>query len=112
MKRYELLAGEIAESIRNGVMKHGDRLPSVRQVSRSRAVSASTVFEAYYLLEARGLIRARERSGYYVTAGASALPPEPDSPSQPQAGSLAVDVSELVFSILESARVRDVVPLG
>jgi DNA-binding transcriptional MocR family regulator len=112
MKRYEVLAGEIAESIRSGLMKHGDRLPSVRQLSRSRGVSASTVFEAYYLLEARGLIRARERSGYYVTAGAATLPPEPDSPSQPPGGSLQVDVSELVFSILESASVRDVVPFG
>ena len=35
----------------------GDRLPSVRQISTSRGVSVSTVFEAYYLLEARGLIR-------------------------------------------------------
>lgn len=112
MKRYELLAAEIAESIRTGVMKHGDRLASVRQVSRSRSVSPSTVFEAYYLLEARGLIRARDRSGYYVTAGATTMPPEPDSPSRPPGKSLPVDVSELVFSILESASVRDVVPLG
>lgn len=66
MKRYEALAEEIAQSIRTGVMKSGDRLPSVRQASASRSVSASTVFQAYYLLEARGLIRARERSGYYV----------------------------------------------
>ncbi|MGV3740918.1 MAG: GntR family transcriptional regulator, partial [Burkholderiaceae bacterium] len=61
MKRYEALAEEMAESIRTGVMKAGDRLPSVRKASTSRNVSPSTVFEAYYLLEARGLIRARER---------------------------------------------------
>lgn len=93
-------------------MKAGDRLPSVRQASRSRNVSASTVFEAYYQLEAYGLIRARERSGYYVTAGAKALPPEHDTLSQPAGDSRPVDVSELVFSVLESARTRDVVPFG
>lgn len=112
MKRYEALAEEIAQSIRSGVMKLGDRLPSVRQASSSRGVSPSTVFEAYYLLEARGLIRARERSGYYVIAGAGKVLPEPDRASRPDEESMPVDVSELVFDILESARTREVVPFG
>ena len=55
MKRYEQLAEELARSIQDGAFQPGDRLPSVRQMSRSRGVSPSTVFEAYYLLEARGL---------------------------------------------------------
>ncbi len=112
MKRYEILAEEIAQSIRTGIMKLGDRLPSVRQASTSRGVSPSTVFAAYYLLEARGLIRARERSGYYVTAGARMAPPEPETASRPAAESLPLDVSELVFDVLESVRTRDVVPFG
>ncbi len=112
MKRYEALAEEIAQSIRTGVMKLGDRLPSVRQASASRGVSASTVFQAYYLLEARGLIRARQRSGYYVIAGTASELPELDNASRPTGESTAVDVSELVFEILESARRRDVVPFG
>jgi DNA-binding transcriptional MocR family regulator len=112
MKRYEALAEEIAQSIRTGVLKLGDRLPSVRQASTNRSVSPSTVFEAYYLLEARGLVRARERSGYYVIAGSKALPPEPDTPSRPGGESTSVDVSTLVFDVLESARTRDVVPFG
>jgi DNA-binding transcriptional MocR family regulator len=112
MKLYEAFAEEIAQSIRAGVMKRGDRLPSVRQASVSRGVSPSTVFEAYYLLEARGLIRARERSGYYVTAGAKAHLPEPGISLRPDGDSTAIDVSELVFDILESTRMRDVVPFG
>jgi DNA-binding transcriptional MocR family regulator len=112
MKRYEALAEEIAQSIRAGVMKTGDRLPSVRQASASRSVSASTVFQAYYLLEARGLIRARERSGYYVIGGAKSPLPELEKSSQPIGESTPVDVSELVFDILESTRDRDVVPFG
>jgi DNA-binding transcriptional MocR family regulator len=112
MKRYEQLAEELASSIRTGVMKLGDRLPSVRQVSTSRGVSASTVFEAYYLLEARGLIRARERSGYYVTAGGTSLPPVPATPDSYDGMCLPVEVSELIFSVLESVKTRDVVPLG
>jgi DNA-binding transcriptional MocR family regulator len=112
MTRYEALATEIAESIRNGVLHPGDRLPSVRQARASRGVSPSTVFQAYYLLEAQGLIRARERSGYYVADGARHLPPEPEVASQPEDDAVPLDVSERVFEILESSMVRDVVPLG
>ncbi|MDM0109106.1 PLP-dependent aminotransferase family protein [Variovorax sp. J22R24] len=112
MTRYEALAIEIAESIRTGVLHPGDRLPSVRQARASRGVSPSTVFQAYYLLEAQGLIRARERSGYYVADGARHLPPEPEVASQPEDDAVPLDVSERVFEILESTMVRDVVPLG
>lgn len=112
MKRYESLAAEITESIRAGVLNPGDRLPSVRMACSSRGVSPSTVFQAYYLLEAQGLIRARERSGYYVSPGTRQLAPEPDAPSRPGDTAVSLDVSERVFDILESTMVRDVVPLG
>jgi len=112
MKLYEALADDIEQSIRSGVMKFGDRLPSVRQSSMSRGVSPSTVFEAYYLLEAKGLIRARERSGYYVTAGSASLPQEPSMSIPAELQSKPVDVSELVFDVLASTRTRSVVPLG
>lgn len=112
MKLYEALAADIEASIRTGVLHPGDRLASVRHTTQSRGVSASTVFQAYYLLEARGLIRARERSGYYVAAGVRQVPPELDLTSQPKDESIAVDVSEQVFEILESSMTRDVVPFG
>ena len=112
MKRYEALAAEIAESIQTGVLRAGDRLLSVRQASASRAVSPATVFQAYYLLEAQGLVRARERSGYYVAAGVRRFAPEPELPSQPQGEAIALDVSELVFEVLGSTMAREVAPLG
>lgn len=112
MKRYEKLAEDIAYSIREGLLAQGERLPSVRQASSARKVSPSTVFHAYYLLEARGLISARERSGYYVTGGAQGLPPLPEPNINDEAEVTEVDVSELVFEVLESTRARKVVPLG
>jgi len=112
MKRYEALAADIEASIRTGVLRPGDKLPSVRHTCASRGVSASTVFQAYYLLEARGLVQARERSGYFVRTGLRRAPPEPEQASQPAGQSIAVDVSERIFEILESSMARDVVPLG
>ncbi len=112
MKRYQALADDVEASIRTGVLKPGDKLPSVRHITASRGLSPSTVFQAYYQLEARGLVRARERSGYYVLGGARRIPPELESPSNPADASIPVDVSELVFEILEASMTRDVVPFG
>ena len=112
MKRYETLAADIAASIRQGLLKPGDRLPSVRQASASRHVSPATVFEAYYLLEAQGLIQARARSGYYVTAPPRVLPLEPETASSPDSAARPVEVSDMVYEMLRSAMSRDVVPLG
>jgi DNA-binding transcriptional MocR family regulator len=112
MKRYEALAEDIARSIRAGLLQAGDRLPSVRQASAARKLSPATVFQAYYLLEGRGLVESRARSGYYVTGSAPRLPPEPEAPSRPDGESRAVDVSELVFEVLQSTMHREVVPLG
>jgi len=110
MKRYEALAHEIAQSIATGQLRSGDRLGSVRETSKSRGVSPSTVFEAYYQLEARGLIEAKPRSGYFVshTVGKQ---PEPAISLPPEEGR-DVEVSELVFQVLGHAKDRSLVPLG
>lgn len=110
MKRYEALAHEIAESIAHGQLRPGERVPSVREASRSRGVSPSTVFEAYYLLEARGLIEARPRSGYFVSYAANGQQ-EPES-STPVTKGRAVEVSELVFQVLGHVQNRSLVPMG
>ena len=111
MKRYERYAQEIANLIRTQTLRPGDRLPSVRQASASRQISPATVFAAYYLLEDQGLIVARARSGYYVKPQAQSLQPEPGT-ALPGVQSTTVEISALVFAVLESTRQADVVPLG
>ena len=99
MKRYEKFADDIAELIRSGVLGPGQRVPSVRYASQTYGVSPSTVFQAYYLLERRGLIRAKPRSGYFVNVHAPSPFPEPEVVSH-TTESTQVDVSALVFSVL------------
>ena len=111
MKRYERFADDIAELIRSGVLGPGQRVPSVRYASQTHGVSPSTVFQAYYLLERRGLIRARPRSGYFVNAHAPRQFSEPQA-LQPVSESTDVDVSALVFSILDSIKDPNTIPFG
>jgi len=96
--------------IRSGSLRPGDRLPSVRALSRSRRVSPSTVLQAYDSLVAEGLIEPRPRSGYFVLRQASltVTPRFPASRGRPT----RVAVSDLVFDILEASRDRGIVPLG
>ncbi len=112
MKRYESVAKDIAGSIRKGLLVPGDRLPSVRRASASRNLSPATIFEAYYLLEAQGLVESRPRSGYYVAKVPQAAPPEPERRSAPDGQARPVEISALVFEILKSTGSKGVVPLG
>jgi DNA-binding transcriptional regulator YhcF (GntR family) len=63
---YLQLAHSIATPIRAGTLMRGERIPSVRELARSRAVSIGTVLQAYRMLEDAHLIEARPRSGYFV----------------------------------------------
>ncbi len=84
---YEDVAQRVQTLIEDGTLRPGDRIPSVRRLHRQWAVSVSTILEAYRLLEDRGLVEARPRSGYYVKASPRALVEEPtctDPPRRPQ----------------------------
>jgi len=109
--RYEQLADDMAQAIREGLLKPGERLPSVRATCQRRSLSPSTVFQAYGLLETRGLIEARPRSGFYVRAQRRSLRAQP-LPAVPRGEATEVAVSALAFELLESSRDAAVVPLG
>lgn len=64
--RYAALAHWLANGIHDGVLRSGDRLPSVRQLCQSHGVSPGTVQRALHLLEDRGLIESRPRAGFFV----------------------------------------------
>lgn len=114
MNLYEKLADDIERSIRQGVYRHGERLPSVRQTSQQHRISVTTAIRAYLLLESRGLVTSKPQSGYFVNfhgdAGERKLLEL--RPSRPIPISSPVDVSRLVLSTLRSIGVDDAVPLG
>jgi DNA-binding transcriptional MocR family regulator len=111
MTRYRKLAEEFAALVESGVLRPGERMPSTREVARSRKVSIGTAVQAYAGLEAQGLIEARPRSGYYVNANRARVALAPLA-SRPPARAGRVEVSDLVFHVLDQIRDRDVVPLG
>ena len=69
-KLYEQVADHIQNLVLEKTLIPGERLPSVRKLKQQLSVSTSTILEAYRLLENRGVITARPRSGYYVNPSA------------------------------------------
>ena len=111
MSRYQDLADQTEALILNGLLRPGERLPSVRHACRIHGVSPITVTQAYYILEGRGLIEARPKSGYFVRARLGQNLSEPEM-THPVGGSTQLQVSDFIFQILDSVRDPSVVPLG
>jgi DNA-binding transcriptional MocR family regulator len=63
---YRQVAEGLEKMIAEEVLLIGDKLPSVRVLSEENGISMGTAFQAYYHLEAKGLIESRPKSGYYV----------------------------------------------
>lgn len=63
---YLEVSDRIEKLIEKRALKVGDKLLSVRALSKEQGISLSTAFQAYYHLEGKGLIEARPQSGYYV----------------------------------------------
>jgi DNA-binding transcriptional MocR family regulator len=108
---YRQIAEELAALIDKGVLRPGERIPSVRRASQQHGVNPGTVMHAYEQLEARGLIEARPQSGFYVRAKHLGFAPEPVA-SSPRLRVTDVDVSDLIFQVLDEIKHPETVPLG
>jgi DNA-binding transcriptional MocR family regulator len=110
--KYALLAEEIASQVTQGVLRPCDRVPSVRQMSRERGVSVTTVLEAYRLLEDRGIIRAQPQSGYFVARRPQgSVRPKPTM-SSALAWPAPVTISDLDANILVESVSQGMVRFG
>src|ERR1700743_1102409 len=109
--RYEDIVRMLRGQIERGVLRAGDRLPSLRDTREKSGASLGTIMHAYACLEDLGIIEARPRSGYYVRSRPPQRAAEPVT-SSPPAESTEVDVAHLVFDVLETIKHPEIVPLG
>lgn len=80
--KYLKLARGFERQLRSGVLRVGDRLPSVRQLRDEHRVSAATAVGCYLWLERQGYVRARPKSGYYVSRAPVPEGPPPEVSSK------------------------------
>src|SRR5688572_7930224 len=76
---YEQIARQVAQSIRDGRLRCGARLPSTRVLARLLGVSRNTVLIAYETLANQDLIRSAHGSGTRVCSFAAVTLPSMSS---------------------------------
>jgi GntR family transcriptional regulator len=75
---YLEIAERYKEYIKLGVIKIGEKLPSVRAAAGELGVNPNTVARAYSMLEAEGYIRALPKKGAFVIWDKGASDDAPD----------------------------------
>ncbi|WP_233801297.1 aminotransferase-like domain-containing protein [Paraburkholderia sp. HP33-1] len=100
---YRQLADQYRRAIGNGVLRPGERMPSMRAFMQRHGVSLATATESYRELERAALIDARPRAGYFVRVPPTAVLPraaEPDLAMQPGAAAQFVGIHSEISALV------------
>ncbi len=95
---YNDIANNIAGQIRTGVLKAGDRLPSVRLLCQQHSIGMNTAKRVFLELEAQSLIHSKPQSGYFVSQPAYLKLPLPAA-SRPSAVAHHQEPNELISRV-------------
>jgi DNA-binding GntR family transcriptional regulator len=64
--KYKQIVNSVLESINEGRLNVGDRMPSINSICQTWGLSRDTVLSAYNELKAKGIISSMPGKGYYV----------------------------------------------
>jgi len=109
--RYEKVREHITGMIEEGLLKPGDKLPSLRSMSDQMGLSITTIMKAYTDLEFDGFVEAKPQSGFYVIDDIAKSTPVPRI-SNPDSNPTRVDKFNLIHSFLNAMVKPNLIPLG
>ena len=70
MPIYEQVVNQLEYFVLNGILKEGDQIPSVRNLSVDLSINPNTIQKAYFELDKRGIIQSVPGRGCFVTDSA------------------------------------------
>lgn len=103
---YWEISNNIANKIRSGVLKAGERLPSVRVLSQKHGVGINTAKRVYLELEAQSLVESKPQSGYFVSSLKYLNLPLPEA-SQPLPIAKNIEANELINRVYSNMGNKD-----
>lgn len=108
--QYQRLAEQLSQKIYQHELQPQQKLSSLREFARQQKISLSTAQQCYELLEAKGLIYVKPKSGYFVSSRQyqSPVPESPKFESMPR----RVSNLELQNQIQTSSIQSHLTPLG
>ncbi len=104
---YTEIAEGIASQIKTGVLKAGDKLPSVRMLCQEHQVSMNTAKRVFLELESQSLVESKPQSGYFVSQLLSVKLPLPEV-SRPSLMANNDEPNELISKVYENMGRKDV----
>ena len=72
--KYQQVVDTIVSDIELGIVKVGDKIPSINETSEEYYLSRDTVEKAYKILRKRGIITAVRGKGFYVSSTGKKAP--------------------------------------
>ncbi len=105
---YLQIAESIEKQIMDNVLHIGDKLPSVRMLSREHEVSISTILQCYYHLEGKGLVESRPQSGYFVSFNPSRFPKKLEK-SNPTETAKTKNVEAIISEVYDNFSLNDTI---
>ena len=107
---YQQVIDLIAENMNSGTLRPGDRLPSLRKMSKTVGVSIPTVRQAYVELERHRKVESRPQSGFYVRHRSSNKLVQPTRTTAAKPAPL--HCRSLMQRVYDGINNPDLVPLG
>jgi GntR family transcriptional regulator len=101
---YEQVANNLKEEILTGVIRADEKLPSVREISKSLTINPNTVQKAFRELERQGYIYTVAGLGAFARARED-IKPDERMIAETRA-KLSEDIRELYFLILDKAALK------
>jgi len=94
--KYKAIAEQIIIDIQSQKLRLGQRLPSLRKLSKQLDISMTTALNSYRSLEQRGWVVAHPKSGFFVSTPLSqgGVPKQPQFKSSPRRVSTSLKLND------------------
>ena len=102
MPIYEQVVNQLEYFVLNGILKEGEQIPSVRNLSMDLSINPNTIQKAYFELDKRGIIQSVPGRGCFVTDSAKDIL---SAKKREQLTDLKVLVNELALADVKKAEV-------
>lgn len=103
---YEQIVKQVEEQVLVGIMKAGDKMPSVRNLSIELATNPNTIQKAYTELDRRGIIISVPGRGSFIAEDALSIIGEK---SKDEIGELKRIVSALSYAGMSKEEVIEII---
>lgn len=103
---FEQIEHQVEEYIRLGILKNGDKLPSIRELTETVGVNPNTIQKAYTALDNAGLLVSAAGRGCYISPNATEII---RSKAEQQLPQFEETVKRLLMSGIEKEKLIEII---